>query len=50
MANHTGQEQSSEFMKEHLRTWHGFLKLMKWMLIGCVILLLVLLIWRTNNG
>ena len=50
MADYTGQNESSEFMKEHLRTWHGFLKLMKWLIIGCVILLLVLLIWRTNNG
>lgn len=50
MTDDTGQNERSEFMKEHLRTWHGFLKLMKWLIIGCVILLLVLLIWRTNNG
>jgi len=49
MADHTGQEPSSEFMKEHLRTWHGFLKLMKWLIIGSVLLLVVLLIWRTHN-
>lgn len=50
MADHTGQNDGSEFMKEHLRTWHGFLKLVKWMIIGAVVLLVILLIWRTNNG
>lgn len=50
MADYAGQDQSSELLKEHLKTWHGFLKLMKWLIIASVILLLVLLIWRTNNG
>jgi hypothetical protein len=50
MANSTGQDNSSEFMKEHLKTWTGFLKLIKWMVIASIILLLVLLIWRTHNG
>lgn len=50
MADFTGQDQRSEFMKEHLKTWHGFLRLIKWLVIGSIILLLVLLIWRTNNG
>jgi hypothetical protein len=49
MADHTGQEPSPEFMKEHLHTWHGFLKLIKWMIIASVLLLIVLLIWRTHN-
>ena len=50
MADLTGQNESSDFMKEHLKTWHGFLKLIKWMIIGSILLLIVLLIWRTNNG
>jgi hypothetical protein len=37
-------------MKDHVRTWHGFLKLIKWLVIGSIILLIVLLIWRTHNG
>lgn len=49
MANLTEQTERSDFMKEHLRTWHGFLKFIKWMVIGSIILLLVLLIWRTNG-
>jgi hypothetical protein len=50
MADYTGQNESSEFMKEHLKTWHGFLKFAKWLVIGSIILLAVLLIWRTHNG
>ncbi|HEX3652030.1 MAG TPA: aa3-type cytochrome c oxidase subunit IV [Rhizomicrobium sp.] len=50
MADYTGQNESSEFMKDHVRTWHGFLKLIKWLVIGSIILLIVLLIWRTHNG
>ncbi|MBV8798977.1 MAG: aa3-type cytochrome c oxidase subunit IV [Alphaproteobacteria bacterium] len=50
MAEHAGQEPSPDFMKEHLRTWIGFLKLIKWLIIGSIVLLLVLLIWRTHNG
>ena len=49
MADSTGQEQGSEFMKEHLRTWNGFLKLIKWLVIASILLLIVLLIWRTHN-
>jgi len=49
MADQTGHEPGSEFMKEHLRTWHGFLKLIKWMIIGSIVLLAILLIWRTHN-
>jgi hypothetical protein len=49
MADSAGQEQGSEFMKEHLRTWHGFLKLMKWLVVASILLLIVLLIWRTHN-
>jgi hypothetical protein len=51
MADHTGLEHESfDDMPAHVKTWHGFLKLVKWLLIGSGLLLLVLLIWRTNNG
>jgi hypothetical protein len=51
MADHTGLEQESfEDMPAHVHTWLGFLKLIKWLIIGSVLLLIVLLIWRTNNG
>lgn len=36
-------------MSEHLRTWHGFLKFMKWQVIGAVVLLILLAIFRTNG-
>ncbi|HEY1963094.1 MAG TPA: aa3-type cytochrome c oxidase subunit IV [Rhizomicrobium sp.] len=52
MAEHIGPQPGADFhdMKAHEQTWHGFLRLIKWMIFGAVILLLVLLIWRTNNG
>ena len=40
---------SFDDMKAHVQTWHGFMKLIKWLVIGSVLLLLVLLIWRTNG-
>ncbi|MBV9571993.1 MAG: aa3-type cytochrome c oxidase subunit IV [Alphaproteobacteria bacterium] len=49
MADYAGQDEGSEFMKEHERTWHGFLKLIKWLIIGTVVLMAFLLIWRTNG-
>lgn len=49
MADYTEPGPSSEFMKEHERTWLGFLKLIKWLIIGSILLLAILLIWRTNG-
>lgn len=50
MADHTGLEHESfNDMPAHVQTWHGFLKFIKWMIAGCVLLLFVLLIWRTNG-
>jgi hypothetical protein len=36
-------------MKEHMRTWSGFLSLVKWVLIFNFVLLLFLFIFRTHN-
>jgi hypothetical protein len=36
-------------MTEHLRTWHGFLSLVKWMVISSVGLLIFLAIFRTHG-
>jgi hypothetical protein len=36
-------------MKEHLKTWSGFLTLVKWVLIGNAILLFFLFLFRTHN-
>jgi len=51
MAEHTGHGPGDDSfdMRDHVRTWHGFLKLVKWQIIGAIILLAVLLIWRTHN-
>jgi hypothetical protein len=51
MADHVGHgdDRGSFDMKAHVQTWLGFLKLIKWMVIGSVILLAILLIWRTHN-
>ena len=50
MADHTGHGSGADFdYKEHVKTWLGFLKLIKWMLISSIILLAILLIWRTHN-
>ena len=52
MADHSahGPERDTfEDMKAHVQTWHGFLKFVKWQIILAIILLIVLLIWRTHN-
>jgi hypothetical protein len=36
-------------MKEHLKTWNGFLQLIKWIVIGNAVLFLFLFIFRTHN-
>ncbi|MGH6871436.1 MAG: aa3-type cytochrome c oxidase subunit IV [Rhizomicrobium sp.] len=36
-------------IKEHLRTWHGFLSFVKWMIIGNVALLAFLACFRTHD-
>ena len=36
-------------MKEHIRTWQGFMKFMKWQVIGIIILMALLAIFRTHN-
>lgn len=46
---HGNVDSGSMDIKEHLRTWHGFLSFMKWMLIFNVVLLIFLAIFRTHN-
>lgn len=45
----TSGTMSTMDMKEHLRTWHGFLSFMKWQVILGVLVLLFLLIFRAHN-
>jgi len=55
MASDTDQEvlhdsaASGADLKEHLRTWHGFLTFFKWLIISNVLLLIFLAIFRTHN-
>jgi hypothetical protein len=43
------QEGGSMDIKDHLRTWHGFLAFVKWMIIGNVALLIFLFAFRTHD-
>jgi hypothetical protein len=44
-----GSDNGSMDMSEHLRTWNGFLTLVKWMVIGSAALLIFLAIFRTHG-
>jgi hypothetical protein len=44
-----GSDTGTMDMKEHLRTWHGFVTFMKWMCIGCGGVLVFLAIFRTHG-
>ncbi len=44
-----GSDTGSTDMVEHERTWHGFLNLMKWLVIGSIFLLAFLAIFRTHG-
>jgi hypothetical protein len=36
-------------ISEHMRTWNGFLSLVKWIIIGTIILMIFLAIFRTHG-
>jgi Bacterial aa3 type cytochrome c oxidase subunit IV len=44
-----GSDSGTMDMKEHLKTWHGFLTLVKWIVIGNIGLLTFLAIFRTHD-
>lgn len=35
-------------MREHLKTWHGFMTFVKWAIVGNVLILIFLAIFRTH--
>jgi hypothetical protein len=37
-------------ISDHVKTWNGFLSLVKWVIIGNVIVMGLLAIFRTHNG
>ncbi len=40
---------SAADMREHLDTWHGFMKFVKWGIIGNILILVFLAIFRTHQ-
>lgn len=44
-----GTDTGSMDMREHERTWKGFLSFVKWQIIGAIILLALLAIFRTHG-
>jgi hypothetical protein len=47
---HQGGGQTSTMdLKDHLRTWHGFVAFVKWQSIGIAIIMILLAVFRTNH-
>jgi hypothetical protein len=44
-----GSDHGSMDISEHVRTWNGFLTLMKWLVIGSAVVLIFLAIFRTHG-
>jgi hypothetical protein len=49
MAEHGDHHETSPDLGEHLRTWRLFTSVIKWNLIGAAIVMLFLLLFRTNT-
>ena len=51
MAADHGQDtdQGTMDISDHVKTWNGFLSLVKWVIIGNAILFILLAIFRTHN-
>jgi hypothetical protein len=45
-----GGHMSPADMKEHLKAWHGFVSFVKWGIIGNIVILVFLAIFRTHGG
>jgi hypothetical protein len=44
-----GSDQGTMDISDHVRTWNGFLALVKWVVIGNIALLAFLAAFRTHN-
>jgi hypothetical protein len=49
MADSSHGTETEGLDKEHLRTWNGFLSLVKWIIIGNIGLLFFLFMFRTHD-
>jgi hypothetical protein len=47
--NAHGSDTGTMDMKDHIKTWKGFVSLIKWMIIGNIVLLTFLAIFRTHG-
>lgn len=48
VTEHVQSEPGTMDMREHLKTWHGFMNFVKWGIIGNVLILIFLAIFRTH--
>ncbi|HEY7977186.1 MAG TPA: aa3-type cytochrome c oxidase subunit IV [Rhizomicrobium sp.] len=44
-----GGQTSRMDLKDHLKTWHGFVAFVKWQSIGIAIIMILLAIFRTHG-
>lgn len=44
-----GSDEGTMDIRDHVKTWNGFLKLVKWVIIGNIALLIFLAIFRTHG-
>lgn len=44
-----GSDTGTMDIKDHVKTWKGFVTFVKWMIIGNVVLLIFLAIFRTHG-
>jgi len=47
--NDHGSDQGTMDISDHVKTWNGFLTLVKWVVIGNLALMVFLAIFRTHN-
>lgn len=48
VTEHVESEPGHMDLTEHMKTWHGFMKFVKWGLIGNILILIFLAIFRTH--
>jgi len=48
MSADSAHETGTMDIKEHQKTWAGFLTLVKWIVLGCILVMVFLAIFRTH--
>lgn len=49
MSAEHGSDQGTMDISEHVKTWNGFLTLVKWVVIGNLVVMALLAIFRTHG-